>query len=71
MTEVKITMREARIIAKLTQDDVARALNVSRRTVHSWEKGETAPTVEKAREFCNLCQIPYDAITFLHRDAIK
>lgn len=71
MTEDKITMRVARINAQKTQDDVARALNVSRRTINSWEKGETAPTVEKAREFCNFCQIPYDAITFLHRDAIK
>ena len=70
MAEVKVTMKAARLMAGKTQDEVANALKVSKKTIVSWEKGRTAPTVEKALLFCKFCNISYDAITFLRHDAI-
>lgn len=61
----KITIKGARVEARKTQREVAEALNVSRATVLSWEKGKTSPDVQKAQEFCSFCNIPYDRVTFL------
>lgn len=70
MTEYKISMKAARVNAGKTQDEVAKALKVAKQTIVSWESGKTSPTVEKAREFCDFCNAPYDAISFLRKSAI-
>lgn len=70
MTEYKISMKAARVNAGKTQDEVAKALKVAKQTIVSWENGKTSPTVEKAREYCEFCNAPYDAISFLHKSAI-
>ena len=70
MAEVKISMKTARIKAGKTRKEVAIALNISIKTVISWEEGRTSPTVEKALLFCEFCNIPYDSVTFLRNDAI-
>ena len=71
MEDFKMTIAAARVNAKKTQDDVARALHVSKQTIGSWENGKTSPTVEKAIEFCRFCNVPYDRVSFLReRNAI-
>ena len=70
MTEYKISMKAARVNAGKTQDEVAKALKVAKQTIVSWENGKTSPTVEKAREYCDFCNAPYDAISFLRKSAI-
>lgn len=65
MDEFKISIAAARVDAKKTQEEVAKALHVSKQTVGSWEKGKTSPTVEKAMEFCRFCNVPYDRVSFL------
>lgn len=71
MEEFKISIAAARVDAKKTQEEVAKALHVSKQTVGSWEKGKTSPTVEKALEFCRFCNVPYDRVSFLReRNAI-
>ena len=40
---MRITMKAARVNAKLTQKEVAEKLGVSRATVMHWEKGITFP----------------------------
>lgn len=71
MDDFKISIAAARVDARKTQEEVARALHVSKQTVGSWEKGKTSPTVEKAQEFCRFCNIPYDRVSFLReRNAI-
>lgn len=70
MDNYRISMKAARVNAGKTQEDLARALKVSKQTIVSWENGKTSPTVEKAREFCELCNAPYDAISFLRQSAI-
>ena len=71
MDDFKISMAAARVNANKTQAEVAEALHVGKQTVVSWENGKTSPTVEKAQEFCQLCNIPFDRVSFLReRNAI-
>jgi DNA-binding XRE family transcriptional regulator len=69
--DFKMTIAAARVNAKKTQEDVAKALHVSKQTIGAWENGKTSPTVEKALEFCEFCSVPYDRVSFLReRNAI-
>ena len=71
MDDFKITIAAARVNAGKTQAEVAKALHVGKQTVGSWEKGRTSPSVNKAQEFCEFCQIPFDRVSFLReRNAI-
>ena len=67
---LKISMKAARVNAGLTQKEVATKLNVSNKTVCSWENGETFPSAEKIDALCNLYGIPYDFINFLPNDSL-
>ena len=67
----KMTIKAARVCGNKTQSEVAKALHVSKATVVSWENGKTSPTVQKAQEFCQFCNVPFDAVSFLcERNAI-
>ena len=65
MDDFKISIAAARVNAKKTQEELAKALHVSKQTIGAWENGKTSPTVEKAIEFCKLCNVPYDRVSFL------
>lgn len=65
MDDFKISIAAARVNAGKTQAEVARALHVGKQTVVSWEKGKTSPNIAKAQEFCELCNIPIDRVSFL------
>ena len=72
MEDFKITIAAARINARKTQKEIAETLHVGRQTVWNWENGKTSPTVEQAIDFCQLCGIPFDRVTFLReRNTIK
>ena len=65
MSEFTITIAAARVNAKKTQEDVAKALHVSKQTVGSWENGKTSPTMDQAMQFCEFCEVPFDRVSFL------
>lgn len=46
----------------LTQEDVAKAVGVTKKTVGSWESGKTLPKLEKIEPLCNLLGVQYDNI---------
>ena len=52
----KLSLKAARVNAGLTQEEAAQAINVTGRTLISWEKGVTHPTVDKLLRLCS----PYD-----------
>ena len=60
--ELKITMEAARVNAHLTQDDVAKAMCVSKQTIVNWEKGRSEPKIQQARMLSDLYGIPLDYI---------
>lgn len=66
----KITLKAARVNAGLSQKEVADALEVSNKTVGSWENGETYPSAAKIDALCKLYGVPYDNINFLSNDSL-
>ena len=51
---MKVSLQAARVNANLTQDDVAKAIGKSKKTIVSWEKGRTE--IDKAN-FEALCRV--------------
>ena len=61
---MKVTLKAARINRGLTQEDVANELNVTKKTVGSWEMGKTMPKIDKIEHLCSLLGCKYDDITW-------
>ena len=59
---MRVTLKAARINKGLTQEDVAKALNVTKKTVGSWEMGKTMPKIDKIERLCSLFGCSYDDI---------
>ena len=66
----KMTLKALRINAGLTQKEVAKSLNVSNKTISSWEKGCTYPKPNYIDAICELYNVEYDHINFLHNDSL-
>lgn len=47
---------------KITQEDLAEKLNVSRQSVSKWETGEAYPETEKLLALCNLFNVSLDGL---------
>ena len=62
MTDLKITLAAARVNAGYTQDDVAKALHVGKKTVGNWEKGKVTPSFVALTALSNLYKMPIDNI---------
>lgn len=61
---LKISLAAARVNAGLTQKQVANALNISNKTICSWENGDSFPDALQISKICDLYGIPYDNINF-------
>lgn len=61
---IQITLAAARVNAGLTQEDVAKAMHVSKNTIVAWEKGKTQPSIEQARKLSLLYKMTIDCIFF-------
>ena len=48
MTDFARNLKQARLAAKLTQEQLAQQLSVTRQSVSSWELGRTEPDFETA-----------------------
>ena len=64
MPDFQISLEAARLNAGLTQEDVAEALHVARKTVASWENGTLEPKISQGRQFSELFKIPLEYIFF-------
>lgn len=62
MEQIKISLEAARVNAKLTQEQAANKLGVSKNTVINWEKGRVAPRISEMDRLSNLYKIPIDYI---------
>ena len=63
----KISREAARVNAKLTQDQMAERLGVTRQTYAAWEKGKTEMRPAYFIAFCRITGFPEDTI-FLPKD---
>ena len=68
--QIKITLEAARVNAGLSQKEAAKELNVSNKTLCSWEKGASFPNAEKIDALCKLYGLSYDNINFLPNDSL-
>ena len=66
----QISIKAARINKGLTQKELAKLLNVSNKTVSSWENGRSVPKADKIDQLCTILDMPYDQINFLHKNRL-
>ena len=59
---LQISLASARVNAKMTQEDVAKAIKVSKNTIVNWENGRSEPKSSQIRELSELYNIPIDNI---------
>ncbi len=62
MEKLQITLAAARVNAGMTQDDVAKRLQVSKQTIINWEKGRTIPGLPEMNMISQIYGIPMDNI---------
>lgn len=62
MEEYKITLESARVNAKMTQDDVARKMHVTKQTIINWEKGRVEMKPAQFNMYCEVVGAPRDII---------
>lgn len=62
MAEFQISLAAARVNANMTQEDIAKAMNVSKTTIVNWEKGKIAPGIPEMEMMSRLHGIPQDYI---------
>lgn len=59
-----ITLKAARVNAELTQQEVAKALNINKGTLISYEAGRTQPSIEMAKRIAELYGMTVEDIKF-------
>lgn len=62
MAEIKISLAAARVNAKLTQEEVAHRLQITKRTLINWEKGVVVPSFAGLNMLSDIYGIPIDNI---------
>lgn len=62
MEQIQISLAAARVNAKMTQEDVAKALKVSKTTVVNWENGKVKPSAATLFMLSDVYDIPVDNI---------
>lgn len=59
-----LTLKNARRIAEKSQEEMAKAIGVSRVTYSKIEKNPDNATIAQAKAISNVLKIPYDEIFF-------
>lgn len=62
LEKMQISLAAARVNARMTQEDVAKALNVGKQTIVNWEKGTSEPKMSQGRALSELYKMPLDYI---------
>jgi transcriptional regulator with XRE-family HTH domain len=65
---LKISLAAARVNKSMTQEEAAKALHVSKKTIQNWEKGVSFPTVKMIEAICDLYDVSLDNLLFLPSD---
>lgn len=60
----KLSIKAARINAKLTQEDLAKCMGVHRNTVAAWEKNPKSLSIETAEKLCLIMKVKINDIFF-------
>lgn len=60
----KISLKAARVNAGFSQKEAAKVLDISNKTLCSWENGKTYPDQPMIEKLCALYGVTYDMIDF-------
>lgn len=73
MEEVKsrFTLKTARVMKKLTQEEAARKIGISVDTLGNYERGKSYPDIPILRNIEQVYGIPYERLIFLPLDYDK
>ena len=64
MSELKISLRAARVNAGLTQEQAADKIGIARQTLVNYETGKTFPDIKTLRRIADVYGIDKDRISF-------
>ncbi len=59
---MSFTLKGARNNIDMTQEELAKKMNVSKNTIISWEKGKTMPNVKLIPKLCRILGVGYNDI---------
>ena len=62
LAKFQISLAAARVKTKMTQEDTAKAMKVSKATVVNWEKGKVIPGIPEVEMMSRLYGVPQDYI---------
>lgn len=61
----KMKLKALRVNLNLSQEDAAKELGVSQKTLSNWETGKTYPDQPQIENICRVYGVTYDFIDFL------
>ena len=64
MSELKISLKAARVNAGLTQEQAADRIGIARQTLVNYETGKTFPDIKTLRRIADVYGIDKDRISF-------
>lgn len=62
MGDYKISLASARVNAGMTQENVAKAMRVSKNTIVNWENGKVEMKPAQFKMYCEVVGAPEDVI---------
>ena len=68
---IKMTLKQAREIKKLTQDEAAKLIGISADTLGNYERGKSYPDIPVLRKIEEVYEVPYSRLIFLPLDYDK
>ena len=60
----RITLKKARLIANMTEEEVCTALRIRKDRLHAWETGKSVPSVDHAVAMAKAYDMPIDYLDF-------
>ncbi len=65
---LKISLAAARVNCSMTQQEAAKSLHVSKKTIQNWERGSSFPNAMMIDAICNLYGVSVDNLLFLRQN---
>ena len=62
LSDIRISIKAARVNSEMNQSEFAREIGVSLATVTNWERGKTEPDASQLRKISEISGIPMDFI---------
>ncbi len=66
----KMTLKALRVNAGFSQKEIAKRLGKSNKTIVNWENGVTFPKPKDIDAICEIYNVEYDDINFLHDNSL-